>query len=82
MVVGDDASDIEHATIAAVSCGRTDLMHSLSTEDLSNYTLPILPPVQQWLARETAVYLRHHSLPFSEGPSLCERAFSHERKHA
>jgi hypothetical protein len=79
VVVGDDSSHIALTTIAAVSCGRTDLAHPLSTDDLVNYAVPILRPVRQCLALETAFYCRQHSLTFSEEPTLFERAFSHEK---
>jgi hypothetical protein len=77
--VGDDASHFVVATIAANSSGGTDLVHRLSTDDLANYTPPILQPVRQCLAQKTAFYYCHHSLPFSEEQSLFDHGANHSQ---
>jgi hypothetical protein len=78
VVLGDDASHIALASLAAISCGRTDLLHSISTDDTENYGITVLRPVRQCLRAETRFYCQTESLNFSEAPSLLERAFSHE----
>jgi hypothetical protein len=79
VVLPDDANSISLAVIAAVACGRADLIHCFSTDDVTHYAVPVLRPARQCLRAEADFYCRHHQLTFSEEPSLFERAFAHEK---
>jgi hypothetical protein len=81
IILGDDASRVALASLGAVSCGRPDLLHWLSTDDFESFPdVAILRPVRQCLSEETRFYCRFHGLEFEEEIDGFERGFVHEKK--
>ena len=80
IVLCDDASTVSLGTLAVISCGRPDLMHSLSCDDYKTYGMGVLRPVRQCLVEETEFYCRHHGLAFDNGYRTLDSVFIHEKR--
>jgi hypothetical protein len=79
VVLADDANQIALASFAVISCGRTDLLHRISTDDPDHFGIAVLRPVRQCLKIETQLYCDTENLTFCREDSIFERAFKHEK---
>ena len=80
VIIGDDASTVSLGTMAAISCGRPDIVRWISSDDFENYSVPVIRPVRQSLPEETTFYCEMKQLEFDNGKRILDRAFPHEKK--
>lgn len=80
VAVGDDAATVSLATMAAISCGRPDVVRWISGDDFENYSVAVIRPVRQSLPEETTFYCEKNNLEFDNKQRVLDRAFPHEKK--
>ncbi|KAH0786244.1 hypothetical protein GPJ56_009921 [Histomonas meleagridis] len=79
IVLGDNADHISLATLGAISCGRPDVIHWISTDDTTNYLpVSILRPARQCLESEIKFYCTQNNIKVDCSHSAFQNAFSFE----